>query len=69
MPLCRHKRNEFTRNSSVNTRPQSSQIAEPLWINPDIKSEICTRELIFTVKKAQAGTEWFEQFASEEKSH
>ena len=52
---------ELTRNSSVNTRPQSSQFAEPLWTDPGIKSEISVRELISTKKgrekerKVQAG--------------
>ena len=40
--------NELTRNLSGNTRPQSSQLAEPLWTNPGIKSGISVRELIST---------------------
>ena len=43
--------NELTRNSSGNTRPQSSQLAEPLWTGPGLKSEISVRELISTLKK------------------
>ena len=50
MPLCRHSENlsgnKLTRNLSGNIRPQSSQLAEPLWTDPDIKSEISVRELI-----------------------
>ena len=41
---------------SENVRPQSSQLAEPLWTNAGIKSEISVRELIFTLKKS-AGEE------------
>ena len=39
---------ELTRNSSGNTRSQSSQLAEPLWNDPGLKSEISVRELIST---------------------
>ena len=54
--------NEFTCNSSRNTRSQSSQLAEPLWTDPGLKSRISLRELISTLKrkekkKAQAGNE------------
>ena len=38
--------NELTRNSSGNTQPQSSQLAEPLWTDPGLKSGISVRELI-----------------------
>ena len=62
MPLSRRSvgnlsGNELTRNSSGNTRSQSSQLAEPLWTDPGLKSGISVRELISTVKrkKAQAG--------------
>ena len=53
-------RNELTRNFSGNIRPQSSQLAEPLWTDPGIKNGISVRELIFFFKKekAQAGNEW-----------
>ena len=56
MPLSRHSvgtlsGNELTRNSSGNTRSQSSQLAEPLWTNPGVKSEISVRKLISTLKK------------------
>ena len=64
-----------------NTQNQSSQLAEPLWTDPGIKSGISKRELISTLnnnnnnnkkkKKAQAGTEWSNVrpnfFASENK--
>ena len=43
--------NELTRNSSGNIRPQSSQLAEPLWIDPGLLSGISVRELISTLKK------------------
>ena len=39
--LCGHPAGkELTRNSSRNTRPQSSQLAEHLWTNPGLKSGI-----------------------------
>ena len=34
-----------------NIRPQSPQLAEPLWTDPGLKSGISVRELIFTWKK------------------
>ena len=52
--------NELTRNLSGNIRPRSSQLAEPHWAGPGIKSGISVRELISTLKKkkAQAGNGW-----------
>ena len=53
--------NELTRNSSGNIRPQSSQLAGPLWTDPGLKSGITVRKLISTLKKkkkAQAGNGW-----------
>ena len=46
-----YQENELTRYSSGNTRPQSSQLAEPLWTDPGVKSGITVRELISTYKK------------------
>ena len=43
--------NELTRSSSGNARPQSSELAEPLWIDPDLKKGKGVHELISTVKK------------------
>ena len=43
--------NELTRSSSGNTRSQSSQLAEPLWTDPGLKSEISVRELISIKRK------------------
>ena len=43
--------NELTRNWSGNTQTQSSQLAEPLWTNPDVKSGISVHKLISTLKK------------------
>ena len=40
--------NELTRNSSGNTWPQSSQLAEPLWTDPGVNSGISVRVLIST---------------------
>ena len=67
MPLSRQnvgiyqETNELTRNSSGNTGTKSSQLAEPLWTDPGLKSGITLHELISTLKKkkkkAQAGNE------------
>ena len=59
MPLCRHSVGTcHEMSSSGNTRPQSSQLAEPLWTDRGLKSGISVRELISTLKqKAQAGNE------------
>ena len=51
---------ELTRNSSGKTQSQSSQLAEPLWTDPGLKSGISVRELISVEKekkteKAQEG--------------
>ena len=43
--------NELTSNSSGNTRSQSSQLAEPLWTDPGLKSGISVRKLISNQKK------------------
>ena len=53
--------NELTRNLSGNIRPQSSQLAEPLWTDFCVKSGISVSELISTsttTTKAQARNEW-----------
>ena len=39
---------ELTRNSSGNTRSQSSQLAKPMWTDTGLKSGISVRELIST---------------------
>ena len=61
--------NELTHNSSGNTRPQSSQLAEPMWTDPGIKSGISVRTLSplqkKKKKKARAGNEFL---ALEEKA-
>ena len=41
---------ELARSSSENARPQSSQLADPLWNDPGVKSGIAVRELISTKK-------------------
>ena len=46
-------RNELTRNLSGNVQPQSSQLTEPLWTDPGIKSKISMCELISTSKKKE----------------
>ena len=42
---------------SGNTRSQSSQLAEPLWTDPGLKSGISARELILTIKKKKRAGE------------
>ena len=67
--------NELTRNSSAKTWLQSSQLAEPVWTDPGLKSGITVRELISTSKKKKKACEerMVEHspkiLASEEKSH
>ena len=46
---------ELTRNSSGNTRSQSSQLSESLWTDSGLKSGISLRELISTLKKSAGG--------------
>ena len=46
-----YEENELTRNSLGNTRPQSSQLAEPLWTDTGLKCGISVRELISTLNK------------------
>ena len=43
--------NELTRNSSGNTRLQSSQLTQPMWTDPSLKSGICVCKLFSTKKK------------------
>ena len=45
---------ELTRNLSGNIRPQSSQLAEPLWTDHGINSGICVFDLISTKKKKKS---------------
>ena len=42
---------KFTRNLSGNARPQSSQLVEPLWTDPGLKSGISVRELISNLEE------------------
>ena len=49
-----HQGNKLTCNSSGSTWPLSSQLAEPLWTDPSLKSGIGVHELISTLK-AKAG--------------
>ena len=60
-------RKKLTSKSSGNTRPQSSQLAEPLWTDPGLKSGLGMRELISTPtthppqkkkKKSAGGEPW-----------
>ena len=46
--------NEFTCNLSGNFHPQLSQLAEPLWTDPGLRSGISVHELISTsIKKTK----------------
>ena len=49
-------RNKLTHNPSGNTQLQSSQLAEPLWTDPGLKSGISLRKLISTLKKTTTTT-------------
>ena len=70
-----YQRNELTRNSSGNTRPQLSQLPRPLWTDSSLKSGTGVCELISTLKKKQkkqqAGNDSsnFSQDSSPGKSH
>ena len=65
MPLSRHSvgtypENDLTRNLS-SIRPQSSQLAEPLWTDPGIKEwNLCARANLHLKKKSAggAGNKW-----------
>ena len=56
-----HLGNELTCNTSRNTCPQSSQLAEPLWTDPWPMSEsgACQMILTFFFKNMQAGDDSF----------
>ena len=43
--------NELARNSPENARPHSSKLAEPLCVDPGLKSETGVLELISTYNK------------------
>ena len=43
-------------NSSENTQPQSSQLAQPLWTDPGLRSGISVRKLISTFKFKKKST-------------
>ena len=51
MPLCRQSVGAYQETRSHATRPQSSQLAEPLWTDPGLKSGISVHDLISTLKK------------------
>ena len=58
MPLSRHSVETYLEtsshaNSSGNTRSQSSQLAEPLWTDPRLKSGIRVNKLISALKKEE----------------
>ena len=47
--------NELTHNLSGNIHPQLSQLTEPLWTDPGIKSGITVHKLISTLIKCGRG--------------
>ena len=58
IPSSRHSVGTYEKTSSHatrqgNSRPQSSQLAEPLWTDPGLKSGISVRDLIFIKKKTK----------------
>ena len=57
MPLFRHSEGTYQETSSHTTRQgtlgQSSQVADPLWTDPGVKSGISVCELISTKKKTK----------------
>ena len=57
MPLSRQSMGIYKETSShathQGTLSQSSQLAEPLWTDPGLKSGISLHELISTVKKKE----------------
>ena len=77
MPLSRHSVGTYPETSSHATCQgkigQSSQLAEPLWTDPVLKSGVSVSELIFTLKKRSAGGECiaepFHQNHTRGKSH
>ena len=50
-----YQENEFTHNSSRNTRPHLPQLAEPLWTDPGLKSKTGVRELFSIKRKNEDG--------------
>ena len=50
------------RITAGNIRPQSSQLAEPLWTDPGLMSGISVRELISTLIKSTGG-EWMVEYS------
>ena len=62
MPLCRQSVRTYQEASSHTTHQgtlsQSSQLAEPLWTDPGLKSGISVHDLISSLKKkVQKGNE------------
>ena len=49
-----YQRNKTTHNSSGNAHPQSSQLTEPLWSNPCLRSGNGAAELNSTLKTKKA---------------
>ena len=61
MPLSKHSVRTYQETSlhatrQGDTRPQSSQLAEPLWTDPGLKSGISVHELNSTSKKKKKHT-------------
>ena len=63
MPPSRYSVGTYPKTSSLatcqeNIRPQSSQLAEPLWTDPGLKSGISVRQLISIKKQKNMENEW-----------
>ena len=61
--------NELTRSWSGNARQQSSQLAEPLWIDHGLKSGTGARDLISIKGKKKNGKEEDEKVAANNSSN
>ena len=68
MLLSKHSAGTYQETSSHTTRQgtlsQSSQLAEPLWTDPRLKSWISVPQLISIIKKKSTGMEWMVEHSS-----
>ena len=46
-----YQENKLTHNLSGNTQPQLSQLTEPLWTDPGLKSGIGVRRKLFSTSE------------------
>ena len=45
-------------SDALTAQPQFCRIAEPLWVDPDLKIEICACKVISTEEKKRKSVEW-----------